>query len=109
MYGTLLVSDLSISFSIFIVVVFSWLFLRHNGYIYLCYIVCCETDSGFKVLENDVGYIFEHDFIWLGFGKLGFVKRLLSGERLRKSGREVLREGIFENKNIIFHINYATH
>ena len=28
-YSTLLVSDLSISFSIFIVVVFSWLFLRH--------------------------------------------------------------------------------
>ena len=51
MYGTLLVSDLSISFSIFIVVVFSWSFLRHDGYIYLCSIVCCETDSGFKVLE----------------------------------------------------------
>ena len=55
MYGTLLVSDLSISFSIFIVVVFSWLFLRHDGYIYLYSIVCCKTDSGFKVLENDVG------------------------------------------------------
>ena len=54
MYGTLLVSDLSISFSNIIVVVFSWLFLRHDGYIYLCS-VCCETDSGFKVLENDVG------------------------------------------------------
>ena len=45
----------------------------------------------------------------LGLGKLGFVKRLLNGERLRKSGCEVLREGISENKNIIFHINYATH
>ena len=55
MYGTLLVSDLSISFSIFIVVVFSWLFLRHDGYIYLCSIVCCEKDSGFKVLKNHVG------------------------------------------------------
>ena len=49
MYGTLLVSDLSISFSIFIVVVFSWLFLRHDGCIHLCSIVCCETDSGFNV------------------------------------------------------------
>ena len=28
---------------------------------------------------------------------------------LQKSGREVLREGIFENKNIISLINYATH
>ena len=34
-----------------------------------------------------------------------FVKR----GTLQKSGREVLREEIFENKNIIFHINYATH
>ena len=55
MFGTLLVSDLSISFSIFIVVVFSWLFLRHDGYIYLCSIVYCEKDSGFKVLKNHVG------------------------------------------------------
>ena len=55
MFGTLLVSDLSISFSIFIVVVFSWLFLQHDGYIYLCSIVCCEKDSGFKVLKNHVG------------------------------------------------------
>ena len=28
---------------------------------------------------------------------------------LQMSGREVLREGIFENKNIIFLINYAAH
>ena len=55
MFGTLLVFDLSISFSIFIVVVFSWLFLRHDGYIYLCSIVCCEKDLGFKVLKNHVG------------------------------------------------------
>ena len=55
MYGTLLVSYLSISFSIFIVEVFSWLFLRYYGYIYLCSIVCCEIDSGVKVLDNEVG------------------------------------------------------
>ena len=34
---------------------------------------------------------------------------ILNGELYKKSGREVLREGIFENKNIIFLINYATH
>ena len=28
---------------------------------------------------------------------------------LQKSGGEVLREGIFENKNIISLINYVTH
>ena len=33
----------------------------------------------------------------------------LNGELYKKSGREVLREGIFEKKNIIFFINYATH
>ena len=47
MYGILLVSDFKYKLS--------WLFLRHDGYIYLCSIVCCEIDSGFKVLENDVG------------------------------------------------------
>ena len=27
---------------------------------------------------------FEHDFILLGFGKLGFVKRLLNGEHYKR-------------------------
>ena len=35
--------------------IFMVIFLRHDGYIYLCFIACCETDSGLKVLENDVG------------------------------------------------------
>ena len=66
MFGTLFVSDLSISFSIFIVVVFSWLFLRHDGYIYLCSIVCCEKDSGFKVLKNHAVKFLSMDFILVG-------------------------------------------
>ena len=53
--------------------------------------------------------VFEHDFILLGFGKLGFCETFAKRGTLRKSGREVLREGIFENKNIIFRINYTTH
>ena len=48
-------------------------------------------------------------FILLGFGKVGFCEMFAKRGTLQKSGREVLREGIFENKNIIFHINYATH
>ena len=40
---------------------------------------------------------------------LGFVKCLLNGEHYKKSGREVLREEIFKNQNIIFLVNYATH
>ena len=47
--------------------------------------------------------------ILLGFGKVGFCKKFAKRGTLQKSGREVLREEIFENKNIIFHINYATH
>ena len=35
-YGILLGSELGILFEIFMVIVFSWLFLRHDGYIYLC-------------------------------------------------------------------------
>ena len=47
--------------------------------------------------------------ILLGFGKVGFCEMFAKRGTLQKSGREVLREEIFENKNIIFHINYATH
>ena len=45
----------------------------------------------------------------LGFGKVGFCEMFAKRGTLQKSGREVLREEIFENKNIIFHINYVTH
>ena len=34
---------------------------------------------------------------------------ILNGGPCKKSGREVLREEMFENKNLIFLINYATH
>ena len=47
--------------------------------------------------------------ILLGVGKVGFCEMFAKRGTLQKSGREVLREEIFENKNIIFHINYATH
>ena len=47
--------------------------------------------------------------ILLGFGKVGFCEMFAKRGTLQKSGREVLREEIFENKNIIFHMNYATH
>ena len=47
--------------------------------------------------------------ILLGFGKVGFCEKFAKRGILQKIGREVLREEIFENKNIIFHINYATH
>ena len=49
------------------------------------------------------------DFILADFGKVGFCEMFLKRGTLQKSGSEVLREGIFENKNIIFRINYATH
>ena len=48
-------------------------------------------------------------FILLGFGKVGFCEMFAKWGTLQKSGREVLRKEIFENKNVIFHINYATH
>ena len=48
-------------------------------------------------------------FILLGFGKVGFCEMFAKQGTLQMSGREVLREEIFENKNVIFHINYATH
>ena len=48
-------------------------------------------------------------FILLGFGKVGFCEMFAKRGTLQRSGREVLREEIFGNKNVIFHINYATH
>ena len=47
--------------------------------------------------------------ILLSLGKVGFCEMFAKQGTLQKSRREVLREEIFENKNIIFHINYATH
>ena len=64
--------------------VFSWLFLRHDGYIYLCFIACCETDSGLKVLENDVGELLSMTFILLGFGKVGFCEMFTKRGTLQK-------------------------
>ena len=49
------------------------------------------------------------DFILLTLYKFGFCEMIFKRGTLQKSGREVLREGIFENKNIIFLINYFTH
>ena len=48
-------------------------------------------------------------FILLGFGKVGFCEMFAKRGTLQRSGREVLREENFKNKNVIFHINYATH
>ena len=48
-------------------------------------------------------------FILLGFGKVGFLEMFAKRGTLQMSGREVLRKEIFENKNVIFHINYTTH
>ena len=48
-------------------------------------------------------------FILLTGYKFGFFGMIFKRGTLQKSGREVLREGIFEIKNIIFLINYATH
>ena len=36
-------------------------------------------------------------FILLGFGKVGFCEMFAKRGTLQRSGREVLREGIFEN------------
>ena len=45
---------------------------------------------------------FSMTFILLGFGKVGFCEMFAKRRTLQRSGREVLREEIFENKNVIF-------
>ena len=49
------------------------------------------------------------NFILLDLGKVWVLLNDSKRGTLQKSGRKVLREEIFENKNIIFLINYATH
>ena len=49
------------------------------------------------------------DFILLTWYKFGFFGMIFKWGTLQKSGREVLREEIFENKNISFLIDYSTH
>ena len=39
-------------------------------------------------------------FILLGFGKVGFCEMFAKRGTLQRSGREVLREEIFENKTL---------
>ena len=47
-------------------------------------------------------------FILLGFGKVGFCEMFAKRGTLQRSGREVLREGIYKDYNIIFLTNCAT-
>ena len=42
-----------------------------------------------------VKFFFEHDFILLGFGKVGFCETFAKRGTLQKSGREVLRDEMF--------------
>ena len=48
-------------------------------------------------------------YMYLGFGKVGFCEMFAKRGTFQKSGSEALREDIFENKSIIFRINYLTH
>ena len=64
--------------------------------------------SDYSFLNIVLAKLLSMIFILLGFGKVGFCEMFAKRGTLQKSGREVLREEIFENKNIIFHINYAT-
>ena len=66
-------------------------------------------NSGYKVLDNEVSKLLSMNFLLLGFGKVGFCEMFAKRGTLQNSGSEVLREERFENKNIIFRINYATH
>ena len=70
------------------------------------YVVCSSDYSSLNIVS--VKFL-TMTFILLGFGKVGFCEMFAKRGTLQRSGREVLREEIFENKNAIFHINYATH
>ena len=72
----------------------------------LTYDVC---SSDYSVLDFVSAKLLSMIYMYLDFGKVWFCEMFAKRGTLQKSRREVLREGIFENKNIIFSINYATH
>ena len=72
----------------------------------LTYDVC---SSDYSFLDIVSAKLLSMIYMYLGFGKVGFYEMFAKRGTLQKSGSEVLREGIFKNKNIIFLISYATH
>ena len=72
----------------------------------LAYVV---YSSYYSFLEIVSAKLLSMIYMYLGFGKVGFCEMFAKRGTLQKSGSEVLREEKFENKNIIFRINYATH
>ena len=50
-------------------------------------------------------------FLLLGFGRVGFCEMFAKRGTLQRSGREVLRDEMFQKeiKTLFFLINYATH
>ena len=74
------------------VMVFSWLLLRHDGYIYFCSLVCCEHIQVLRFLKMMSVKFLSMTFILFGFGKVGFCEMFTKRGTLQKSGREVLRE-----------------
>ena len=72
----------------------------------LTYDVCSSDHSFLDIVSTK---LLSMIYMYLGFGKVGFCEMFAKRGTLQKSGSEVLREEKFENKNIIFRINYATH
>ena len=54
----------------------------------------CSSDYGF--LDIVSAKLLIMIYMYLGFGKVGFCEMFLKRGTLQKSGRKVLREGIFE-------------
>ena len=65
----------------------------------LTYDVC---SSDYSVLDFVSAKLLSMIYMYLGFGKVGFCEMFTKRGTLQKSGREVLREGIFENKKHYF-------
>ena len=99
-YGTLLISEYGItifktygygaSHGYFIT---WWLYMLYD-WLYVVY----SSDYSFP---NIVAVKFlSMTFVLLGFGKVGFCEMFAKRGTLQRSGPEVLREEIFENKNV---------
>ena len=59
----------------------------------LLYVVC---SSNYSFLDIVSAKLLSMIYVYLGFGKVGFCEMFAKQGTLQKSGREVLREEIFE-------------
>ena len=94
-YGTLLISEYGITVLILMVMVHVMVTLLHGGYtcFMIGFMLCAVQIIVFLYIVS--AKLLSMNYMYLGFGKVGFYEMFSKRGTLQKSGSEVLREGFF--------------